>query len=192
MGRSELPVHPLIGERYSPRAFTDRDISDEELQLMLEAARLAPSSLNEQPWRFLVVRKGQEGHADMLAAMNPSNRIWADKASVLMLTLTRPRLVRNELENPHAWHDLGLAVMQLTFQATAIGIGVHQLGGFDPAKARVLFSIPAEFDIVSMLVLGFPGDPDQLPERLRERELRRSVRKPLEEFVHHGNFDPKK
>lgn len=185
-------MHPLIGERYSPRAFTDRDISADELQLLLEAARLAPSSLNEQPWRFLVVRQGQEGHAEMLAAMNTSNRIWADKAPVLMLTLTRPRLVRNELENPHAWHDLGLAVMQLTIQATAIGIGVHQLGGFDPEKARTSFNIPAEFDLVSMIVLGFPGDPDQLPEKLRERELSRSVRKPLAEFVHHGKFDPKK
>ena len=190
MGRSELPVHALIGERYSPRAFTDRDISDEELQLMLEAARFAPSSLNEQPWRFLVVRKGREGHAEMLAAMNASNRIWADKAPVLMLTLTRPRLIRNEIENTHAWHDLGLAVMQLTIQATAIGIGVHQLGGFDPQKARELFNIPPEFDLVTMLVIGFPGDPDQLPEKLRERELRRSVRRPLAETVHYGRFHP--
>ena len=188
MGRSELPVHPLVGERYSPRAFSDQDISEAELMLLLEAARLAPSSLNEQPWRFVVARKRQEGHAEMLAAMNVSNRIWAQQAPVVILTTTRTSHERNGMENPHAWHDLGLAVMQLSLQATELGIGVHQLAGIDPGKARIAFNVPPEFDVVTMLVLGFPGDPGMLPEKLLERELRRTPRKPLTQIVHYGKF----
>jgi nitroreductase len=186
--RSSLPVHPLIAERYSPRAFSDRDVTDAELELLLEAARLAPSSMNEQPWRFVVARRGGAGHAEMLEAMNLSNRIWADKAPVVILDLVHTVLERYGQVNHHARHDLGLAIAQLTLQATALGMGLHQLGGFDAEKARSLFNIPAEYDIVSMLVIGFPGDPEQLPENLRERELRRSPRKPLAELVHYGTF----
>ncbi len=186
--RSELPVHPLINERYSPRAFSDRDITDQEMVLLLEAARLAPSSLNEQPWRFIVVRRGGEGHGAMLEAMSPSNRIWADKAPLVILTLARMTLERNGSPNPHAQHDLGLAIAQLTLQATDLGIGLHQLAGIDPAMARNSFNVPPEYAVVSMLVIGFPGNPDSLPENLRIRELTRSPRRPLSELVHYGRF----
>lgn len=186
--RSELPVHPLINGRYSPRAFSDRDITDDELQLILEAARWAPSSFNEQPWRFVVVRKGGTGHAAMLEALNTSNRIWAAKAPLLILTLTRTTLERNGITNPHARHDLGLAVGQLTLQATGSGLGIHQLAGFDPVLARNSFNVPDTYDLVSILVIGFHGEPDDLPDNLRERELRRSTRRPLNELIHYGTF----
>ncbi|MDQ3100697.1 MAG: nitroreductase family protein [Bacteroidota bacterium] len=188
MARSELPVHPLINERYSPRAFSERDITNDELVLLFEAARWAPSSLNEQPWRFVIVRKGEKGHSAMLEAMNVSNRTWADKAPVVLLSLTRITLERSGIPNPHARHDLGLAVAQLTVQATSLGIGLHQLGGIDAEKARNSFNVPPEYDVVSMLVLGFHGDPADLPELLRDRELRRSTRKPLDDLLHYGSF----
>lgn len=186
--RSTLPLHPVLNERYSPRAFSDRPVTDEQLELLLEAARWAPSSMNEQPWRFLVTRMGAEGHADLLSALNHSNQVWADKAPVLMLTMVHRTLSRNGQENFHARHDLGSAVAQLTVQATALGIGLHQLGGFQAHIARVAFRIPEEYDLVSVLALGFPGKVEMLPTELREREELKTPRRSLTELVSYGRF----
>ena len=187
--RSDLPVHPVLNERFSPRAFSDRAITDAELELVLEAARWAPSSMNEQPWRFLVTRKGGDGHAELLAALNPSNQVWADKAPVLILNLVHRTLSRNGQENYHARHDLGLATAQLTAQATALGMGLHILGGFNAEMVRTAFEIPDTYDLVSVIALGFPGDPESLPEHLQQRELQHSPRRPLSELVHYGRFN---
>jgi len=186
--RSSLGVLPAISARYSPRAFLDRTVTDDELSLVLEAARWAPSSMNEQPWRFLVTRRGGEGHDLLLDCLNPSNRLWADKAPVLMLAMAHRILHRISAENHHARHDLGVAVGQLGVQATAMGLGMHQLGGFDPAKARQAFGIPDELDLVTVIVLGWPGHPDDLPEHLQQRERTRSPRRDLDELVHYGRF----
>lgn len=188
--RSELPLHPVLNERYSPRSFSDRPVTDPELELVLEAARWAPSSMNEQPWRFLVTRQGGEGHTELLSALNHSNRVWADKAPVLILTMVHRTLARNGQENFHARHDLGFAVAQLTAQATALGMGLHQLGGFQAPVARAAFSVPDEFDLVSVLALGFPGEVDRLPMELREREARKTPRRSLIELVSYGHFKP--
>jgi len=188
--RSDLPLHPVLNERYSPRSFGERPVLDAELELVLEAARWAPSSMNEQPWRFLVTRNGGEGHAELLAALDHSNQVWADKAPVLVLTMAHRTLSRNGQENLHARHDLGFAVAQFTAQATALGMGLHQLGGFQAPLARAAFSIPAEFDLVSILALGFPGEAEMLPAELREREARKTARRSLTELVSYGRFKP--
>jgi nitroreductase len=187
--RSALPLHPIIGARFSPRAFSERDVTDDELRLVLEAARWAPSSMNEQPWRFLVVRRGGEGYSEMLSCIAPSNAIWADKAPVLILNMVHRQFARNGHENYHARHDLGLALGQLTAQATALGMGLHLLGGFDAQATRSVFGIPDVYDLVCITVLGFPGDPDSLPDNLKSRELNHSPRKPLEDLVHFGGFN---
>lgn len=186
--RSELSLHPILNGRFSPRAFTERDVTAAELELVIEAARWAPSSMNEQPWRFLATRRGGEGHAELLATLAPSNAIWADKAPVLILAMVKRTFTRNGQENNHARHDLGLAIGQLTAQATALGMGLHQLGGFSPDAARSAFGLDADLDLVSVLVLGFPGDPNDLPDNLRERELTRSARRPLSEILHLGRL----
>lgn len=186
--RSELDLDPALNKRYSPRAFSDRDVTDAELDLVLEAARWAPSSRNEQPWRFLVTRRGGEGYAALFGALTASNQVWVEKAPVLILNLVLRTFARNGQENFHARHDLGGAVAQLTAQATALGMGLHQLGGLHADVARAAFAIPEEYDVVTAIALGFPGDPDLLPENLRERELVRSPRKPLSELVFHGRF----
>lgn len=186
--RSPLPIHPLLNRRFSPRAFADRPVTDEELELVLEAARWAPSSRNEQPWRFLVTRKDAEGHEALLDAVLESNRRWADKAPVLVLCMAHRQFERLGMDNVHAWHDVGLAIAQFTLQATALGLGLHQLGGFDADKARTAFGIPAAYDLVSVIALGHPGEPDDLPDDLRQRELQRSPRRPLAETVFHGHF----
>jgi len=186
--RSPLPIDPVLNARYSPRAFSGRDITDEELELLLEAARWAPSSHNEQPWRFLVTRRGQEGHAALLSALIPSNQIWAAKAPVLVLNMVMRDFAFNGKPNYHAWHDLGGALAQLTAQATSMGIGLHQLAGFHAEVARVAFNIPEHIELVSMLAVGFPGDPEMLEGHLREREMVHSTRKELDELVSFGAF----
>ena len=186
--RSDLSLHPILDGRFSPRAFAERDVTDAELELIVEAARWAPSSMNEQPWRFLATRRGGEGHAELLASLASSNAVWADKAPVLLLAMVKRTFTRNGHENYHARHDLGLAIGQLTAQATALGMGLHQLGGFSPDAARSAFGIDQDLDLVSVIVLGFPGDPNELPDNLRERELNRSTRKPLAEILHRGRI----
>ena len=187
--RSVLPVLPIINERFSPRAFSERVVTDEELELVLEAARWAPSSMNEQPWRFRYALRGEAGYEAMLASLNPSNQLWADKAPVLMLNLVHRTLSRNGQENYHARHDLGLATAQLTAQATELGMGLHILGGFNAEMVRTAFEIPDTYDIVSVIALGFPAGPEGLPEHLKQRELQHSPRRPLSELVHYGRFN---
>ncbi len=190
--RSELPLHPLINERYSPRAFTDRELDEQEVALLFEAARLAPSSVNEQPWRFILAHRGGPGHAMMLEAMDEGNRIWAGRAALVVLNLVHRSLERYGVPNPHAWHDLGLALGQLNIQAQAMGLGVRHLAGIDPEKARFSFAVPEEYDVVSMMVIGEPGDPGVLPEHLQEREMRRSPRRPLDQFIFYARFGNKR
>lgn len=188
MERTDLDVHPLIAHRYSPRSFTAREVTDGELEIVMEAARLAPSCMNEQPWRFLVTRNGEQGHDKLLSTLLPGNRIWADRAPVLILNMTSTNFMKDGRPNDHARHDLGLAIAQLTIQAMALGMGVHQLGGFMPEKARELFEIPEELEAVSVIAMGFPGDAEQLNEPFRTRELARSSRRPLNELVWHGKL----
>lgn len=186
--RTLLPVHPLLATRFSPRAFSERPVTEQELELVLEAARLAPSSMNEQPWRFLVVRQGGEGYPALLDTLMEGNRIWADKAPVLILTMCMRHFARTGAPNAHARHDLGLAIAQLTVQATALGLGLHQLGGFHAELARNAFGIPEELDVVSVIALGHPGAPGTLEEPFRQRELVRSPRRPLNETVWFGGL----
>lgn len=186
--RTSLPILKVIASRYSPRAFSDRPVSDRDLELILEAARWAPSSMNEQPWRFLVTRQAGEGYDAMIATLTGNNPRWAVRAPILMLVMAHRQLSRIGVANPHARHDVGLAVAQLTLQATHMGMGLHQLGGFDAGKARAAFAIPEDLDLVSIIALGWPGDPEELPEDLRERERVRSTRKPLSELVSYGRL----
>lgn len=187
MGRSELGIHPILNERYSVRTFSDREVSGTELELVLEAARWAPSSYNEQPWRFLVTRRGGEGHAAMMEALLPGNRRWAERAPVLILNMASHTLAYNGEQNFHSWHDLGLALGQLTAQATALGLGLNMIGGFNADSARKAFSIPATLDLVSVLALGFSNDSANEAD-VNAWRARRSVRKPLSEIVSYGRF----
>jgi nitroreductase len=182
-------VHPLIRERWSPRAFASRTVERAELRSLLEAARWAPSSFNEQPWRFLVAqREDEEGFQALLSCLNDTNQRWAKNAAVLVLSAASPSFARNGKPNRHALHDLGLAVSQLTLQATALGLRVHQMGGFSVERARELLSIPPTVEPVTVLAIGFPGNPDELPADLREKELRKRERKPLAELAFQGRW----
>jgi nitroreductase len=184
------PIHELLRARWSPRAFAARPIEREVICSLLEAARWAPSSFNEQPWRFLVARKEDSETLKKLAGcLSEGNRPWAERAPLLILTVAKTYFRDDPAKaNRHAFHDVGLATQNLVIQATALGLYVHQMAGFDRAGARELFDIPEGYEPVAVLAVGYLDDPDTLPENLRERELAPRARKPLREIAFAERF----
>lgn len=183
----QYPVLDIIGKRWSPRAFDSKDVSDKELYQLFEAMRWAPSSMNAQPWRMLFTRKGDEAFDKLHETLAEGNKSWAKDAPVLMLAMINKYLSDGSL-NGSAKHDLGLAVGNLLSQATSMGIGVHQMGGFSKEKAIDLFNIPEEFSPNTVLAVGYFGRPDQLSDKLRARELNPRTRIELSDFVFHNTI----
>lgn len=186
---TEVALHELIRNRWSPRAFSEKSVPHEVLRSLFEAARWAPSSNNEQPWAYLVATKDEpENFAKMLGVLVEFNAGWAKHAPVVALSVAHLKTQREGRPNRVALHDVGSATAQLTFEANARGLQVHQMAGFDAEKARQTFAIPADWEPVAAMAIGYPGNPESLPEKLRERELAARTRKPLAEFVMTGNW----
>lgn len=187
--RPDHPILELNAARYSPYGFEPRSIGAEDLCSLFEAARWAPSSYNEQPWRFVVATRDQpQEFARVLSCLVEANQAWAKHASVLALGIVSRRFARNDKPNKAAEHDLGLAAAHLTFEATARGLHVHQMIGIDPERARSEFAIPEGHDALTALAIGYAADPAKLDEKLRQRDTAPRQRKPLAEFVFGGRF----
>jgi nitroreductase len=181
---TQFPVHELISGRWSARAFPDRPVELEKLFSLLEAARWAASSANEQPWAFLVATKDDpKNHEAVAGVLVDSNRAWAEKAPVLILAFAHNQFTKNGNPNRYAFHDVGQAVANLSLQATALGLTLHQMAGFNADAARERFAVPADWQPVSVIALGYPGELESLAEQLRERETAQRQRKPLDTFV---------
>lgn len=180
-------IQTLLRNRYSPRAFDSKPLPTETLRSLFEAARWAPSSMNEQPWRFVLVRREVDPvHATLVAALSDNNQRWAKDAPVLIVAAAALTLEKNGNPNRHAFHDLGLASAQLLFEVYARGLVAHPMGGYDQAKVRACCEIPEGFETAAVWAVGHPGDPNQLPEDLRTRELAPRARKPQSSFVFEG------
>ena len=183
----EEGAHDLIRRRWSPRAFADRPIPAGDLRTLLNAARWAASSFNEQPWRFIVATQAEpEAYGKLLGSLVEANQRWAKNAPVLMLTAGKRTFSHNGSPNPYALHDAGMALANLMFQATAMGLAVHAMGGFDRAKARAAFGIPEDYELGAAVAIGYPGNPADLPEALRSVETAPRSRKPLSELAYSG------
>jgi nitroreductase len=186
---TEFPLHDLIRNRWSPRAFSEKPVPAQVLQSLFEAARWAPSSNNEQPWAYLVASKDDAANFQkMLSVLVEFNANWAKHAPVLVISVAKLAFTKGDAPNRHAFHDVGAASTQLTLEAVSRGLLVHQMAGFDPQKARIVFHIPAEWDAVAAMALGYPGDPASLPSPYKERENAPRSRKPLKEFVMSGEW----
>jgi nitroreductase len=187
LAETQAPIHELISRRWSPRAFSERAIEPEKLVSLFEAARWAPSASNEQPWAFIVATKADpKSYDDMLGVLVEFNRAWAQNAPVLILALAHTQFERDGRPNRHALYDVGQAAASLSLQGTALGLMTHQMAGFDAEAARQRFTVPAGWEPVSAVALGYPGDPESLNEKLRQRELAQRQRKPLPSFVFSG------
>ncbi len=182
--KSDHPVHPHIAQRWSPYAFADRTVAPDDLRSLFEAARWAASSYNEQPWNYIVaVREQPEQFAKVLSCLVEPNQAWAKHAPVLALGIVSRNFVKNGKPNKAAEHDLGAASAQLTFEATARGLVVHQMIGIEPSKARTIYGIPEGFDAHTALAIGYAGESSTLPEALRPRDEAPRQRKPQSEIV---------
>jgi nitroreductase len=185
---TSAPINEVIRRRWSPRAFADQPVSPEVLRSLFEAARWAPSSNNEQPWAYLVATKEDAANfAKMVSVLVEFNANWAQHAPVLALSVAHLKS-REGKPNRVALHDVGSASAQLTMEANSRGLFVHQMAGFDSAKAKKTFAIPEDWEPVAAMAIGYPGDAQKLPEKLRERELAPRSRKPLQEFVMSGGW----
>jgi len=185
----ESPVLEPIQKRRSRRAYLDRPIEQEKIQSLFEAARWAPSSVNEQPWTYIYATKDQsELWEKLFSTLNDGNKIWAQHAPLLILSLTRKNFSRNDQPNSSAKYDLGGANAFLSLQATHLGLNVHQMGGYDRQKAKENLNIPDTFELGVIMAIGYPGDPEMLPENLKQRELAPRHRHLQEEFVLNKTF----
>lgn len=177
--QTSAPIHELLAERWSPRAFEERAVEPAALASLFEAARWAPSCFNEQPWRFFVAERADQAAFERLAGCLVEGNAWARQAPLLVISATSGTFAHNGKPNPHAWHDVGLAAMSLVVQAQALGLSVHQMAGFDAARARTVLELPSGFEPVTMLAIGYRGPAESLPEKLAQRELAARTRRPL-------------
>jgi len=177
-------THELLDTRWSPRSFSETAVPDWKIVELMEAARWAPSSANEQPWRFIVTTKDDAAiYEALLGTLSEGNRRWANRAPVLILGVAASLYSKTGHTNRHAWYDLGQSIANLTFQASALGLVVHQMGGFDGERARLQLSIPPDFEPVVVLAVGNLASPEELPADLQSREMAPRSRKPMEEIV---------
>jgi nitroreductase len=187
--QTDHPIHSLLSARWSPYAFADRPVSDDDLRSLFEAARWAASSYNEQPWSYIVAKKTNPAEFErLLSCLVEGNQPWAKAAPVLAIGCTSLNFARNGKPNAAAVHDLGLASANLVLEATARGLSVHQMIGILPERVRELYRVPDGVQPLTGIAIGFVTSPDALPDGYKERDLVPRTRKPLREFVFDGQW----
>ncbi len=186
---TQYPIHDLLRQRWSPRAFDDRPIEPEKLRSLFEAARWAPSLDNGQPWRFLVATKENTTEYERLFnCLVEGNQKSSFRAPALMLSVAQLQF-EDGSPNRHALHGTGMATENLVVQATALGLVAHQMAGFRIDQAREDCQIPEGYEPVAMIAVGYPGDPALQSDRLRAREVQPTIRKPLTELVYSATWE---
>ncbi|RFM27415.1 nitroreductase family protein [Deminuibacter soli] len=182
------PVLDVIQQRWSPKAFTAQPVGKAQLQPLFEAARMAASGFNEQPWQFIVGCKYEDEtqYQRVLQCFNDDNRAWAQTAPVVMIVLAKLYFDKNGMPNPWAWHDVGLAVAQLNLQAVNEGMQLSQAAGILHDKVRETFGVGELYQPCTGIALGYPGTGDGLNDSLRAKHRHVRTRKPVSSFVHYG------
>lgn len=180
---TDYPIMTELQNRWSPRAFDSHyELSSEELGSLMEAARWAPSSSNSQPWQFVVARRGTELFSQIHQTLASGNQVWTGEVSALIVNVVETENADGKVLS-HASYDVGQAVAHLSVQASHLGLVVHQMGGFDREALREVLSLEPRFNPFVVMAVGRVGNPDDLPETVRERELQARSRKPLSEVA---------
>ncbi|KYD19331.1 MAG: nitroreductase family protein [Caldibacillus debilis] len=180
----EFEVDEVFIKRWSPRAFQEKEVPEDLLFSLFEAARWAPSAYNSQPWRFIIART-KEDREKFHTFISDFNLLWCKKAPVLVLILSKTKEDGKNIVS-HAF-DTGAAWGYLSIQAMKHGLITHPMTGFDFAKAREVLNIPEEYAIQALVAIGYQGKKEDLPEHLQEREFPKG-RRPLKESVFEGSF----
>lgn len=186
-----VKIHDIIQNRWSPRAFdANKPVSHDDLLALLEAARWAPSCFNDQPWRFVVCNKNTDADSwqNALTTLAERNQLWAKNAPILVLSVAMANFNHNDKPNRWAMYDTGAAATSLCLQATALGLIVHQMGGFDAEKARELFHLPSDCTPMAMMAIGYQGDVNVLDEDFKVTELGERSRVALYERFYAGRW----
>jgi nitroreductase len=184
---AQHPIDPLFIRRWSPRAMSGEAITRREMLTLFEAARWAPSTYNEQEWRFVYALRETPHWQTLFDLLADGNRLWCDRAAMLVVILAKKTFSQNGQRNPVHLFDCGNAFENLALQGTVMGLVVHGMQGFDFAKARDTLKVPDDFDVAAMFAVGRPGDPAALPEQLREME-RPSDRRAVADSISEGAF----
>lgn len=185
--QSTHPIQDFILSRHSSRAFSQERLSQEELMSLFEAARWAPSSYNNQPWRFVYARRGDAEWATFFNALVEFNQSWCKDADTLIVAVSRDNFEHNNKPAVTARFDTGAAWMNLATEAHARGFVAHGMQGFDYDAIKKNLNIPNGFTVEAMIAIGKQGDPNNLPAELKAKETL-SQRKPLEQIVSRGKF----
>ncbi len=185
---TDVTVHELLRTRRSGRVYdATREVTQADLDALLEAARWAPSGSNVQPWRYVVGRKGDATYEKLFPLLMGFNTAWGQHAPVLLLTVYETGTTGREGEkrpNRTAQHDLGMANLSIALEAANRGLMAHMMGGFNQDAARALINAEANgLDVGPMMTLGYPGDPALLGEEVQKREAAPRTRKPVEELL---------
>jgi nitroreductase len=182
-GKSEVPVEDLFLRRWSPRAFAETPIDTDTLKAIFSAGQWAASSFNEQPWRFVVGRKGDPAWQRIFECLMPANQSWTKAAPVLFASFAKKTFSQNSAANRVAQHDVGAASAQISLEATIRGLHTHGMAGFDPEKLVISLGVPNDFEAVACWALGYRDDPEKLNEQQKQMELSPRKRKALAEIV---------
>jgi nitroreductase len=185
--KADHPIEALFVERWSPRAMSGEPFSQGEILTLFEAGRWAPSTYNEQEWRFLYARRDTPQWSPIFDLLVEGNRAWCKNAAMLVVVLAHKVFTMNGKPNPVHLFDVGAAFENIALQATTMGLVVHGMQGFDFEKARTTLNVPDDYAVAAMFAAGRPGPIDVLPEPLRERE-KPSDRKPVSELICEGAF----
>jgi nitroreductase len=188
---TQSPIHELLERRWSPRAYdVSKAVSRAQILSLLEAARWAPSCNGDEPWRYLVWNRADDatGWQQAFDTLSENNKKWCANVPVLMLSCAGSVFGHSGKPNRHAQHDTGMASLNLSLQAVALGLIAHQMGGFDSEKARAAFAIPAEYTPMAMIAVGYQADPAVLPDDVKAKELTPRKRKPLGECFFAGGW----
>ncbi len=179
-------VHKLISDRWSPVAFDDRPVEYDQLHLLFEAAKWAPSAMNAQPWRFISATKDMSDYAVILDLLSERNKVWASTAPLLVIPLAQVISTYKNRPNRLAFYETGMAVGNLMIQATAMGLMVHQMAGYDLERAKETLVIPTRYEPMIIMAIGYKGDPAKLPAKVAAWENRERTRLEISKFLVQG------
>ena len=185
--QSKYKINSLILNRWSPRSMSGEELDEDTIMSLFEAARWAPSSYNNQPWRFIYAKRNTSHWDKLFNLLAEPNKVWTKNAAVLIVVVSRKNFEHNEKYSITHQYDAGAAWENLALEASSRGLAVHAMQGFDYERARIDLQIPDTFDVMAMIAIGKKGPKENLPSQLHEKE-HPNDRKPLAEIVMEGQF----
>lgn len=182
--KTKYPVLEIIKNRFSPYSFSDKEVSDAEINTIIEAGSWSFSSSNLQPWRLIVAKKDNPDFKKIWECLSEGNKIWAINASALMVGLAKTTM-ETPADSINRWaeHDLGAFTAMMILQATSMGLIAHPMGGFSSKKIIKTFELPEELIPTTVIAIGYLDTPDKTPEPFKTRDLTPRERKDISEII---------